>query len=372
MSFGQTLKAAREAKGITASELAASTHLLVQIVEGLENEDFRRIPAPIYGRGFVKLYCETVGLDPKPLQAEFMSLYNQAKDAPEKKPTPPKPKPEVPPPPPPAPEPEPVREPESTPEPEPVQEPEPAPGPESAHAEQPLELDLEPAVPAPPAPEQPEPEPTVQQLPPRQAPAPVAPQPPPQPEPEPVAPPAPTPTEPMASQPRRSYGDLFEQSYTTDVPEKPSAAERFRDTMSNVSSGVFSNVKRLPRNTGRIVTVAVGAILLIVLIAWGVSELYKATTPASDDVKAPAVAEKPKQSTTSKTASAEKPKERPAEKQAASEKPKAKPAEKQAVSEKPKEKPTQKPAEKADPKGKAIKPGDLKSSGMETPSLYID
>ena len=65
MPFGQTLRAAREAKGLSTSELAAQTHLLVQVVEGLENEDFRRIPAPIYGRGFVKLYCETVGLDPK-------------------------------------------------------------------------------------------------------------------------------------------------------------------------------------------------------------------------------------------------------------------------------------------------------------------
>ena len=117
MSFGQTLRAAREAKGLTTSELAAQTHLLVQIVEGLENEDFRRIPAPIYGRGFVKLYCETVGLEPKPLQAEFMTLYNQKKDAPEKvpPPAPPKQAPVVPPPPkpepviaPPPPEPEPL------------------------------------------------------------------------------------------------------------------------------------------------------------------------------------------------------------------------------------------------------------------------
>ena len=46
MSFGQTLRNAREAKGLSTSELAAQTHLLVQIVEGLENEDFRRIPAP--------------------------------------------------------------------------------------------------------------------------------------------------------------------------------------------------------------------------------------------------------------------------------------------------------------------------------------
>ena len=80
MSLGQTLRAAREAKGLSTSELAAQTHLLVQIVEGLENEDFRRIPAPIYGRGFVKLYCETVGLDPKPMVAEFMEIYNGNRD----------------------------------------------------------------------------------------------------------------------------------------------------------------------------------------------------------------------------------------------------------------------------------------------------
>ena len=75
MSLGSTLRAAREACGITTSELAARTHMLVQIVEGLENEDFRRIPAPIYGRGFVKLYCETVGLEPKPLVDAFMEIY---------------------------------------------------------------------------------------------------------------------------------------------------------------------------------------------------------------------------------------------------------------------------------------------------------
>ena len=47
-SFGETLKAAREAKGLTCSQVAAQTHMLVQIVEEMEREDFHRIPAPIY------------------------------------------------------------------------------------------------------------------------------------------------------------------------------------------------------------------------------------------------------------------------------------------------------------------------------------
>jgi len=48
----------------------------VQQIEALEREDFSRIAAPIYGRGFVKLYCEALGLDPQPLVAEFMEIYS--------------------------------------------------------------------------------------------------------------------------------------------------------------------------------------------------------------------------------------------------------------------------------------------------------
>lgn len=74
--FGETLKAAREAKGLTQADIAEKTHMMTAVVADLENEDFSRIAAPIYGRGFVKLYCETVGLDPKPMVAEFMEIFN--------------------------------------------------------------------------------------------------------------------------------------------------------------------------------------------------------------------------------------------------------------------------------------------------------
>ena len=76
IEFGKTLRDARESKGYTISQIAELTHLKSTIVEQLENEDFSSIAAPIYGRGFVKLYCETVGLDPKPLINEFMAIMN--------------------------------------------------------------------------------------------------------------------------------------------------------------------------------------------------------------------------------------------------------------------------------------------------------
>ena len=112
IEFGKTLRMAREAKGLTPGQVAERTHMIVQTVEGLENEDFSKIVAPIYGRGFVKLYCETVGLEPKPLVDAFMEIYSSGRgtSAAKSAPTPAAP---------PAPKPAPVVEP--TPEPaEPV------------------------------------------------------------------------------------------------------------------------------------------------------------------------------------------------------------------------------------------------------------
>lgn len=235
MSFGNTLRAAREAKGFTTSELASRTHILVQAIEGLENEDFRRIPAPIYGRGFVKLYCEAVGLDPKPLQAEFMDLYTREKSG---KRTDPEPPPRMPPP--------------------------------QAKPQQvePQQVKSEPAVERPSATDsglgelfdQPiaddkvsDDAPPVSDLAKNETPA----------------------AEPSS---RKSYEDLFSHSYSGAAPQGVSAAEKFRNTMSNVSKGVFANVKKLPPNTARIALVAAAGIVALILAAWGISELYRATS----------------------------------------------------------------------------------------------
>lgn len=95
MEFGKTLRTAREAKGLTTGQIAERTHMMVQVVEGLENEDFSKIVAPIYGRGFVKLYCETVGLEPKPLVDAFMEIYSggRGKSAAPHEPAKPEPRP---------------------------------------------------------------------------------------------------------------------------------------------------------------------------------------------------------------------------------------------------------------------------------------
>ena len=103
IEFGKSLRLAREGKGLTVAQVADATHMAPKTVLDLEAENFSHIAAAIYGRGFVKLYCEAVGLDPKPFINEFMDIYNGVRDVGirERKtvptPPPPPPEPEAPP-----------------------------------------------------------------------------------------------------------------------------------------------------------------------------------------------------------------------------------------------------------------------------------
>ncbi len=108
IEFGKTLRLAREAKGYTTAQIAEITRMAPGTVTELEDEDFSHIAALIYGRGFVKLYCEAVGLDPKPMVEEFTAIYNGSRDVsirerrqPESVTPPPPPPPTAPEPPPP-------------------------------------------------------------------------------------------------------------------------------------------------------------------------------------------------------------------------------------------------------------------------------
>jgi cytoskeleton protein RodZ len=74
-TIGQQLKAARELKGVTASQAAAATHLKVQHVEALERDDYSRLAVPTYAKGFLRIYAEYLGLDPAPLLREYTARF---------------------------------------------------------------------------------------------------------------------------------------------------------------------------------------------------------------------------------------------------------------------------------------------------------
>ena len=69
--LGATLRNARLAKGVTTSQAAQVTRIKVQTLESIESDDFSSIAAPIYCKGFIKIYAEYLGLDPVPLIEEY-------------------------------------------------------------------------------------------------------------------------------------------------------------------------------------------------------------------------------------------------------------------------------------------------------------
>jgi len=74
-TLGETLRSAREKKGLTPSDVAAGTRVKVQHIEALEREDFSRMAAAAYAKGFIKLYAEFVDLDAAPLIAQYNEMH---------------------------------------------------------------------------------------------------------------------------------------------------------------------------------------------------------------------------------------------------------------------------------------------------------
>ena len=70
-SIGQILKAARERRQISMDDVAVATKMTSTFVKAIEADNFDALVAPVYARGFIKLYAECVGLDPMPLQKQF-------------------------------------------------------------------------------------------------------------------------------------------------------------------------------------------------------------------------------------------------------------------------------------------------------------
>jgi len=77
-TIGQQLKQARETKKLTLSEAAARTQIKTQQLEALEQDDFSAMPAPIYTKGFIKLYAKTLGLDGAALVEQFNASQAEA------------------------------------------------------------------------------------------------------------------------------------------------------------------------------------------------------------------------------------------------------------------------------------------------------
>jgi len=70
--FGGKLRQARERRGISLRQIAASTKISVAALEALERNDMSKLPGGIFSRAFVRSYAIEVGLDPDETVREFL------------------------------------------------------------------------------------------------------------------------------------------------------------------------------------------------------------------------------------------------------------------------------------------------------------
>jgi cytoskeletal protein RodZ len=83
-SLGEKLKQAREARGVSISEIAEQTRISSHYLEAIESDDYRTLPGGIFNKGFVKSYAKYVGVDEQEALQDYAKLVNeQAANQPE-------------------------------------------------------------------------------------------------------------------------------------------------------------------------------------------------------------------------------------------------------------------------------------------------
>lgn len=69
--IGEKLRKAREAKGLSISDIEKTTKIQSRYLEAIENNEFDKLPGDFYVRAFIRQYAQIVGLDGKELLNEY-------------------------------------------------------------------------------------------------------------------------------------------------------------------------------------------------------------------------------------------------------------------------------------------------------------
>jgi cytoskeletal protein RodZ len=72
-ALGERFRAAREARGLTLSDVAENIRIRSVYLAAIEDENWSAIGAPVYIRGFLRTYARFLGLEPEEVVAEFNS-----------------------------------------------------------------------------------------------------------------------------------------------------------------------------------------------------------------------------------------------------------------------------------------------------------
>jgi cytoskeleton protein RodZ len=62
-NFGEELRLAREARGISLREISEQTRISMRYLEAIETNEYKRLPGGIFNRSFIKAYAKYIGFD---------------------------------------------------------------------------------------------------------------------------------------------------------------------------------------------------------------------------------------------------------------------------------------------------------------------
>jgi cytoskeleton protein RodZ len=72
-SVGAYLRGLREKQGMSIDELSRATRVLHHYLEALEADNIGSLPAPVFTKGFIRAYCQALGVPPE----EALQLYDR-------------------------------------------------------------------------------------------------------------------------------------------------------------------------------------------------------------------------------------------------------------------------------------------------------
>lgn len=75
-SPGAVLASARVRAGLSLSDISERSRIGVPALEAIEADDWEALPAPVYARGFMRLYAREVGLDPDAVIARMDTMLD--------------------------------------------------------------------------------------------------------------------------------------------------------------------------------------------------------------------------------------------------------------------------------------------------------
>ncbi len=80
-TLGENLRAAREQRGVSISEVAEQTRIAPMYIECIENDNYKPLPGGIFNKGFVKSYARFIGYDEQQALQEYNQLLGKTEVA---------------------------------------------------------------------------------------------------------------------------------------------------------------------------------------------------------------------------------------------------------------------------------------------------